>query len=179
MVKQNSLSIWLTGISGSGKTTISNELKSVLKQKGFNVIHLDGDSVRSGLCKDLGFTDKDRFENIRRVSEFSKLLISNNIITINSFIAPQESMRNLAKEIIGENNFVEIYVKASVSKCEKNDVKGLYRSARKGYIKNFTGITSIYEPPLYPQLTLNTDEQSVEECVACCLDVILPKIKVI
>lgn len=151
--------IWLTGLSGSGKTTIATNVK----EKGLDVVLLDGDVLRDGLCKDLGFTMSDRTENIRRVAEVAKLFIDNNKSCICSFISPTKQIRDLAKSIIGENNFIEIYVNTPFQICKNRDVKGLYKLAAEGKIKNFTGLDSVYEPPESPTLILDCFKQSVEK----------------
>ena len=157
--------LWLTGLSGSGKSTIAQALERKLYNEGYFAQVLDGDNIRSGINSNLGFTNEDRKENIRRIAEISKLYLNSGIITINSFISPTIAIRNYAKSIIGENDFVEIYINAPLEVCEKRDVKGLYKKARSGAIKNFTGIDAPYEAPENPAIEIRTDERSVEEAV--------------
>lgn len=176
-LNQKSIVIWLTGLSGSGKTTISENLSTALFKQGFLTQILDGDQIRNGLNNNLGFSEEDRTENIRRIAEISKLFVNSGIICINSFISPTEKIRSLAKEIIGEKDYFEIYLDAPLEVCEKRDVKGLYKAAREGKIKNFTGIGSEYETPLKPNLILKTAEISIEKSIEKCLNQILPLIK--
>jgi bifunctional enzyme CysN/CysC len=162
--------IWLTGLSGSGKSTISTELERELFNRGKHVYVLDGDNMRHGLCADLGFSPEDRKENIRRVGQVAKLMADAGIICITAFISPYRSDRDLVREIVPEGRFAEVYVNAPLEVCEQRDPKGLYAKARAGEIKGFTGVSSPYEPPQHPELELNTDQLSVEECVAKMLD---------
>ena len=161
---QRACTIWMTGLSGSGKSTIANALEKQLFSMGRHTMLLDGDNVRMGLCGDLGFTDEDRAENIRRVAHVAKLMNDAGLIVITAFISPTAAERENARRIIGEN-FVEVYVSTPLSECEKRDVKGLYKKARKGEIKNFTGISSAYEQPDCPELTMDTSELELGECV--------------
>ena len=154
--------IWLTGLSGSGKTTLANGLQEILGEKKISTKSLDGDVIRTGLSKDLGFLEKDRDENIRRVAEVSKLFSDLGIITINSFISPTKKMRDQVRSIVGDC-FVEVYVNTPLNICELRDVKGLYAKARKGEIKNFTGIDSVYEVPLNPDIEIATEGKTVQE----------------
>lgn len=176
-LNQHARIIWLTGLSSSGKSTISQGLEIQLIKRGFSTQALDGDNVRAGLCNDLGFTEKDRFENIRRISEVSKLFLDCGIICINSFISPTKKIRQMAMSIIGKENFIEIYVNAPIEICKKRDVHGLYQKAMEGKIKYFTGIGSPYEAPEQADIVLKTDELSIEESVAKCLKAILPIIE--
>lgn len=163
LLGQKGMVIWLTGLSGSGKSTLAKAVEKELHQQGRLVKLLDGDNVRTGLCGDLGFSAEDRTENIRRVSEVAKLFVDTGIITICSFISPTREIRKNAGEIIGNNDFKEVYVNADLEECERRDVKGLYKKARAGEIKNFTGIDSPYEAPEHPAFVVNTGTQSVEE----------------
>lgn len=165
LLNQNSFVIWLTGLSGSGKSTLSDKLCHILHNQGRLVYSLDGDNVRFGLNKDLGFTDSDRKENIRRISEVSKLMIDSGVIVITSFISPFISDREMAKSIIGEDSFLEIYIDSPINICEERDPKGLYKKVRNGEIKMFTGIDSPYEPPTKPFLHIKTNELSIQESV--------------
>ncbi len=160
---------WLTGLSGAGKTTIAKQVKKEYS----GIIILDGDDLRLGINKDLGFTNNDRKENIRRVAEIAKLFILNNRNVIVSFISPTKEIRDLAKEIIGLENFIEIYVNAPIELCERRDVKGLYKKVRAGKIKDFTGIDSPYEAPEDPDLELRTDILSIEDSAEEILDLII------
>jgi adenylylsulfate kinase len=157
--------IWLTGLSGSGKSTIGLALEKRLFQENFFAQLLDGDNIRSGINKNLGFSEEDRKENIRRIAEIAKLYLSTGIITINSFISPTKETRDLARDIVGQDDFLEIYINAPISVCESRDVKGLYKKARAGEIQGFTGINQAYEEPENPAFELRTDLQSIDESV--------------
>jgi adenylylsulfate kinase len=176
LLRQRSKVIWFTGLSGAGKTTLAKELEKRLHQNGYLVQVLDGDNIRSGINNNLGFSEEDRKENIRRIAEVSKLLIHSGVITINSFISPTADIRFLAMDIIGRENFIEIYVSTPMEVCEKRDVKGLYKKAREGKIKNFTGIDSPFEPPKTPDILLDTTDLSVEECIEIILNKVLKQI---
>jgi adenylyl-sulfate kinase len=160
LLKQKSPVIWLTGLSGSGKSTIANELAIKLQQEGKLAYILDGDNVRMGLNKDLGFSDNDRKENIRRIAEVAKLLSDTGVIVITAFISPFREEREKAKEIIGRDNFIEVFVRTSLETCEKRDPKGLYKKARAGEIPMFTGIDSPYEEPLNYDIMVSGDTDS-------------------
>ena len=162
---QRSKVIWLTGLSGSGKSTIGLALEKRLFQENFVAQLLDGDNIRSGINKNLGFSEEDRRENIRRIAEIAKLYLSSGIITINSFISPTAETRNIAKEIVGDADFLEIYINAPMATCESRDVKGLYKKARAGEIQGFTGVNQVYEEPENPALELRTDLLGVDEAV--------------
>lgn len=164
-LRQRSKVIWLTGLSGSGKSTIGLALEKRLFQENFVAQLLDGDNIRSGINKNLGFSEEDRKENIRRIAEIAKLYLSSGIITINSFISPTAETRNMAKEIVGDGDFLEIYINAPMATCESRDVKGLYKKARAGEIQGFTGVNQAYEEPENPALELRTDLLSVDEAV--------------
>lgn len=169
-LKQRSKVFWFTGLSGSGKSTIVEILEKELFALGYVVQVLDGDNTRTGICSKLGFGLEDRTENIRRVAEVSKLFCQSGIICLNSFISPTEEIRALAKSIIGEDDYVEIYVNASLNICESRDVKGLYAKARAGEIKGFTGIDSPYEAPVNPFLEIDTSALSISESVQIVFD---------
>ena len=158
------VTVWLTGLSGAGKTTIARLLSKVLRKYGYPVEILDGDVIRQYISRGLGFSREDRFENIRRVSFVASLLTRNNVITIVAVISPYREMRKMAREMIGD--FVEVFVNAPLEVCEKRDVKGLYKKARQGLIKNFTGIDDPYEPPENPDVECKTDIEKVEESVS-------------
>ncbi|MFW6371195.1 MAG: adenylyl-sulfate kinase [Bacteroidota bacterium] len=176
LLNQRSRVLWLTGLSGSGKTTIARTIELALNRHGFLTQVLDGDNIRSGINNNLGFTEEDRLENIRRIAEVSKLFVNCGIITINSFISPTREIRSMAKDIIGREDFIEIYINAPLSVCEKRDTKGLYKKARAGKIRNFTGIDAPFEVPQNPDVELKTDRFSIEDCAKTALDVILPRI---
>ncbi len=176
LLNQRSKVIWFTGLSGSGKTTLARELEKQLYGKGFLTQVLDGDNIRSGINNNLGFTDDDRTENIRRIAEVSKLLINSGVITINSFISPTDKIRKMAIGIIGEDDFIEIFLSTPLYVCEERDVKGLYKKARLGLIKNFTGIDAPFETPVDPDIEIDTTSISIEDCVEIIIDKILPKI---
>ena len=163
--KQKSICIWLTGYSGSGKSTIANQLDSLLFKKNYHSYILDGDNVRFGLNSDLSFSLKDRSENIRRVSEVSKILVNAGLITIVSFISPMLKERVLARSLFNEKQFVEIYLSTPIKECEKRDPKGLYKMARRGELTEFTGIDSPYEPPESPEIKVDTSKSSINESV--------------
>lgn len=175
-LNQNAGVVWLTGLSGSGKSTLALGLESYLFNKGYFVQVLDGDNIRTGISNNLGFSQEDRQENIRRISEVAKLFVEAGIITICSFVSPTKKIREIPKKIIGEKDFIEIYVNASLDTCEKRDVKGLYKKARSGEIKDFTGISSPFEAPDNPDFIANTNDQTVEETVNSIIEFILPKI---
>ena len=165
LIKQQPLLIWLSGLSGSGKSTIANELEKKLYKNGCLSYLLDGDNIRVGLNNDLGFTDEGRKENIRRIAEVSRLMIDAGLIVITAFISPFDKERKLAKSLVLENNYFLVHINCSVVKCEERDVKGLYKKARNGEIKNFTGIDSPYEIPKNPNLIVNTEKESINESV--------------
>ena len=167
----------MTGLSGAGKTTLSYALEAELHKLGYFVQTLDGDNVRTGINKNLGFSDGDRYENIRRIAEVSKLFINCGIITIASFISPTNEIREMAREIIGREDFIEFFVNAPLDVCESRDVKGLYLKARNGEIKEFTGINAPYEIPIHPSLEIRTDLLSIEESTKIMIDYLLPFIR--
>ena len=177
LLNQNSKVVWMTGLSGSGKTTIAKKVERYLHSKKILNQLLDGDNIRVGISNNLSFSNNHRLENIRRIAEVSKLFLNCGIVTLNCFVSPTIEMRKIAKNIIGEDDFIEIYIEASVEICEKRDVKGLYKKAREGKIKDFTGINSPFEVPENPALIINTSKLSIEKSVQKVLDYILPKIK--
>jgi len=174
LLKQRSKVIWLTGLSGSGKSTIAQHAEKIFHEKGLMTMLLDGDNIRSGINNNLTFSSEDRIENIRRIAEVSKLFLNCGIITLNSFVSPTNDIRKMAKEIIGEDDFLEIYVNAPLEVCEARDVKGLYAKARKGLIPDFTGITAPFEAPENPSLEIRTDQMDVDTSVQMLMDYILP-----
>jgi len=176
-LQQHAKVIWFTGLSGAGKTTLAKHLEKELFMREYLVQVLDGDNIRTGINSNLTFSEEDREENIRRIAEVSKLFLNCGVITINSFISPTEKMRELAIDILGRENFIEVFVNAPLEVCEKRDVKGLYARARRGEIKDFTGISSPFEYPEGLDLEIRTDQLTIEESVEKLLDFILPKIK--
>lgn len=177
LLKQHSVMIWFTGLSGSGKSTIAIALERELHKRGLLCRILDGDNIRSGINNNLGFTEADRIENIRRIAEVAKLFVDTGIITIAAFISPSNDIREMAANIIGKDDFLEVYVSTPIEECERRDVKGLYAKARRGEIKNFTGISAPFEAPAHPALTLDTSALSLEESVNKLLELILPRIQ--
>ncbi len=157
--------LWFTGLSGSGKSTLANAVNVALFNKGLSTYVLDGDNIRHGLCKDLGFSDSDREENIRRISEVAKLFLDAGIIVLTAFVSPFRSDRDKARQLVKKGEFIEIFCTADLEICENRDTKGLYEKARKGLIKDFTGISSPYEEPLSPELKIDTGNLDLEKCV--------------
>lgn len=177
LLGQRGVMVWFTGLSGSGKSTIAIALERELHKRGLLCRILDGDNIRSGINNNLGFSEADRVENIRRIAEVSKLFIDTGIVTIAAFISPNNDIREMAANIIGREDFLEIYVSTPIEECERRDVKGLYAKARRGEIKNFTGISAPFEAPAHPDLTLDTSVLSLEESVGRLLKLVLPKIQ--
>lgn len=178
LLGQKGLVIWMCGLSGSGKSTIANAAERVLHQQGRFTIILDGDNLRTGLNSNLGFSDQDRLENIRRISETAKVLAANGVVTFVSAITPRGELRDLARGILGDD-FFEVYIKASFEACEQRDVKGLYAKAAKGEIPNFTGRDSSFEPPANPQLVLDTEQLTIEDAAFELLEAIRPHLHAI
>lgn len=176
LLGQRGAMIWFTGLSGSGKSTIAIALEGELHQRGILCRILDGDNIRSGINNNLGFSEADRIENIRRIAEVSKLFVDTGIVTIAAFISPSNDIRRMAADIIGQEDFLEVYVSTPLEECERRDVKGLYAKARRGEIKNFTGISAPFEAPVHPALTLDTSVLTLEESVNKLLALILPRI---
>jgi adenylylsulfate kinase len=173
---QRSKAVWLTGLSGSGKSTIALRLERLLFENGYFAQVLDGDNIRSGINNNLSFSIEDRQENIRRIAEIARLYLHSGIITINCFISPTREIREFAQQIIGKDDFLEVYINAPLEVCEDRDVKGLYQKARRGEIKEFTGIDSPYEPPLQPALEIRTDRLGIEEATESLYRFLLPHI---
>lgn len=163
---------WLTGLSGAGKTTVSDHVLAMLKERGIKAVRLDGDELRTGLCSDLGFSPEERLENIRRAAEVAKLFAGHGIVTFCSFISPLQQYRDLARRIIGDS-FVEVYMKASVEECMRRDPKGLYAKALAGGIPEFTGISAPYEIPANPELVVQTEGNQIEASAQLLLDKVL------
>jgi len=164
--KHKSAIVWFTGLSAAGKSTLAHALEDKLHKRSIHTFVLDGDNIRQGLCKDLGFSDADREENIRRIGEVSKLLLDAGVFVMTAFISPFKKDRKIARDLVTHGDFIEIYCKASLETCEKRDPKGLYKKARAGEIPEFTGISSPYEEPESPELVIETDKKDVEQCVA-------------
>ncbi len=175
-LRQHAKVIWLTGLSGAGKTTLGSALEEKLFNKGYLTQILDGDNIRSGINKNLKFSEADRYENIRRIAEVNKLFLNCGIITINCFISPTEEIRQMAKEIIGKDDFIEVFVNAPLKICEQRDVKGLYQKARNGEIKNFTGISSPFDIPQNADIEIRTDLLTIDQASEKLLNFVLPKI---
>jgi adenylylsulfate kinase len=174
--KHRSILVWFTGLSGSGKSTLANLVEIELHKKGVLTFSLDGDNIRQGINKDLSFAPKDRTENIRRIAEIGHLMVEAGVVTFAAFVSPYIKDREAVKTIVGAENFVEIYINTSLEECERRDVKGLYKKARAGEIKNMTGISAPYEAPIDPDLEIITDHQSLAESVQSILEVIVQKL---
>jgi adenylyl-sulfate kinase len=162
--KQRPCIVWFTGLSGSGKSTIASAVEQKLFELGHHTYLLDGDNIRHGLNKDLGFSDQDRVENIRRIGEVSKLMVDAGLIVLTAFISPFKSDRDMVRSLVQDYEFIEVYMNTPIEECERRDPKGLYKKARKGEIKHFTGIDSQYEIPQKPEVSINSIEQSIAEC---------------
>lgn len=167
--KQKPAVLWFTGLSGAGKSTVAGALENRLAELGYHTYLLDGDNVRHGLCSDLGFSEQDRRENIRRIGELAKLMADAGLIVLSAFISPHRAERQLVRDLLPEGEFIEVFVNASLEVCEDRDPKGLYKKARAGEIPNFTGIDSEYQAPATPEIDLPAGEKSVEELVELCL----------
>lgn len=173
LLKQKGLVIWFTGLSGSGKSTLAKNLQSLLHQEGLLTEVLDGDKIRNGLNNNLGFSAIDRKENIRRIAEVASLFCDTGVIVLSAFISPTSEIREMAREIIGTENYFEVFVNTPIEECERRDVKGLYQRARKGEIKDFTGISAPFEDPVNPAVEINTMDCEVGECAKKVLDKVL------
>ena len=177
LLGQRGLMLWMTGLSGSGKSTLAIAIERELQRRGILCRILDGDNIRSGINSNLGFSPADRRENIRRIAEVARLFVDTGIVTIAAFISPSEELRRMAAGIVGEEDFVEIYVSTPLGLCEERDVKGLYAKARRGEISEFTGISAPFEAPQSPALSIDTSARPLGDCVEDVLKLILPKIK--
>ncbi|EPR74782.1 Adenylylsulfate kinase [Winogradskyella psychrotolerans RS-3] len=169
--------VWFTGLSGSGKSTLANLVEVELHKRNISTFSLDGDNIREGINKDLTFAPEDRTENIRRIAEIANLMVDAGVVTFAAFVSPYIKDRENIKTIVGKENFIEIYINTSLEECERRDVKGLYKKARAGEIKNMTGISAPYEAPVNPDLEIVTDNQSIEASVQTILDFIIQKLK--
>lgn len=176
LLNQKPRVIWFTGLSGSGKSTLATHLEFQLCAQNFKTYLLDGDNVRGGLNKDLDFSDDSRKENIRRIGEVSKLFLDSGLVVLSAFISPFEEDRNQVRTIVGSENFLEVFVDCPLEVCEQRDIKGLYKKARAGEVKNFTGITSPYERPRNPDITISTHLQNVNESLTLLIEYIVPRI---
>ncbi|WP_405576037.1 adenylyl-sulfate kinase [Winogradskyella sp. Asnod2-B02-A] len=169
--------LWFTGLSGSGKSTLANLVEMELHKKGISTFSLDGDNIRQGINKDLSFVPEDRTENIRRIAEIANLMVDAGVVTLAAFVSPYIKDRENIKQIVGADNFIEIYINTSLDECERRDVKGLYKKARAGEIKNMTGISAPYEAPVNPDIEIVTDHQDIDTSVQTILDFIIQKLK--
>ncbi len=176
LLQQRPRVIWFTGLSGSGKSTLAIQLEFQLYAKGYKTYLLDGDNVRGGLNNDLDFSDHSRKENIRRIGEVSKLFLDSGLVVLSAFISPFHEDRNQVRTIVGKDNFIEVFVDCPLEVCEQRDVKGLYKKARTGEVKSFTGISSPYEKPLNADITIHTDSQSISESLSSLLQYIESKV---
>jgi adenylylsulfate kinase len=175
--KHSSFVFWFTGLSGSGKSTIANKLEETLYENHFQTYTLDGDNIRGGINKGLSFTPQDRQENLRRIGEIAKIFVDAGVVTIASFVSPLEVDRKLVRDIVGKEDFIEIFVDTSLEECERRDVKGLYKKARAGEIKNFTGIDSPYENPLNPDIIIKTEFETEAEAVQKIISFVKDKLE--
>lgn len=177
LLGQRARLIWFTGLSGSGKSTLAVQLEAQLHAQGLKTYLLDGDNIRTGLNSDLEFTEEGRIENIRRIGEVSKLLLDAGIVVLSAFISPFKVDRDRVRELVGAENYIEVFVDAPMELCEQRDVKGLYKKARSGEVKNFTGIHARYEAPENPDIRIPTDSLSVEESIERLVKLVLPKVR--
>lgn len=169
---QQGVLVWFTGLSGSGKSTVAMGVERELHARGILTRILDGDNIRAGINSNLGFTAEDRRENIRRIAEIGKLFVHTGIVTLACFVSPTREIRRMARQIVGERDFLEVYVSTPVEECERRDVKGLYQRARRGEVKNFTGISAPFEAPEHPDLSIDTSVLTLQECVQSVVDLI-------
>ncbi|MBO6661000.1 MAG: adenylyl-sulfate kinase [Roseivirga sp.] len=176
LLNQKPLLVWFTGLSGSGKSTLSNLLEVELHESGYKTYALDGDNIRQGLCNDLAFTEEDRVENIRRIGEVARLFLDSGVIVLSSFVSPFEKDREAVRKLVGPENFVEVFVDCPLEVCEARDVKGLYKKAREGKIKNFTGISSPFEVPEKPDVVIKSAEEDPKDSLQKLLNIVEPKV---
>ena len=174
--QHQSILLWFTGLSGSGKSTIANCVEQELHKNSIHTYTLDGDNIRKGLNSDLSFSPEDRSENIRRIAETAHLMMDAGLVVLAAFVSPYRKDRDHIRNVVGDNNMVEIYINTSVEECERRDVKGLYKKARKGEIKNMTGISAPYESPLHPDIQINTDEVTIVDATKQIINFINPKL---
>lgn len=177
LTQQRPVVIWFTGLSGSGKSTLADRLEQELHQRGILTMMLDGDNIRHGLNSNVGFTEEGRKENIRRIGEVAKLFNEAGVVVLTAFISPFREDRDKVRSLVPEGEFIEVFVDCPVNICEERDVKGLYKKARAGEIKDFTGISSPFEAPLQPEITVNTAEKNIDQCIGQLLEFVLPRIK--
>lgn len=173
LLKQRGMMVWFTGLSGSGKSTVALGVERELHARGLLCRILDGDNIRAGINNNLGFSQEDRVENIRRIAEVGKLFVETGVVTLACFVSPTEDIRQMAKSIVGENDFYEIYVSTPLAECERRDVKGLYARARQGQVKDFTGISAPFEAPRHPALSIDTSCQPLEKSVGQVVELIM------
>ena len=174
--QHQSILLWFTGLSGSGKSTIANCVEEELHKNSIHTYTLDGDNIRKGLNSDLSFSSEDRSENIRRIAETARLMMDAGLVVLAAFVSPYRKDREHIRNVVGDDNMVEIYINTSVEECERRDVKGLYKKARKGEIKNLTGISAPYESPLHPDIQINTEEVTIVDAAKQIINFIIPKL---
>ena len=177
LLGQRGIMIWFTGLSGSGKSTVAMGVERELHAQGILCRILDGDNVRAGINNNLGFSAEDRIENIRRIAEIGKLFVQTGVVTLACFVSPTNDIRQMAREIVGEKDFLEVYISTPIEECERRDVKGLYARARKGEVKNFTGISAPFEAPVSPDIAIDTSKIPLEESVKTLTELIIKRVK--
>ena len=177
LLGQRGIMIWFTGLSGSGKSTVAMGVERELHAQGILCRILDGDNVRAGINNNLGFSAEDRIENIRRIAEIGKLFVQTGVVTLACFVSPTNDIRQMAREIVGEEDFLEVYISTPIEECERRDVKGLYARARKGEVKNFTGISAPFEAPVSPDIAIDTSKIPLEESVRTLTELIIKRVK--
>lgn len=177
LLGQRGIMIWFTGLSGSGKSTVAMGVERELHAQGILCRILDGDNVRAGINNNLGFSDEDRIENIRRIAEIGKLFVQTGVVTLACFVSPTNDIRQMARKIVGEEDFLEVYISTPIEECERRDVKGLYARARKGEVKNFTGISAPFEAPVSPDIAIDTSKIPLEESVRTLTELIIKRVK--
>ena len=177
LLGQRGIMIWFTGLSGSGKSTVAMGVERELHAQGILCRILDGDNVRAGINNNLGFSAEDRIENIRRIAEIGKLFVQTGVVTLACFVSPTTDIRQMAREIVGEEDFLEVYISTPIEECERRDVKGLYARARKGEVKNFTGISAPFEAPVSPDIAIDTSKIPLEESVRTLTELIIKRVK--